>query len=106
MSPKSHKYLRVSGEVYEKLREIARSKGLVSVADAIPLLLEYEDIHSKLERTLQTRVSEMKELIQAGCRPPVEPGTGEGRERHAGRPITESLRSILSWVKKKIGLAD
>jgi hypothetical protein len=105
MSPKGHKYLRVSGEVYGKLREIARSKGLVSAADAIPLLLEYEDIHSKLEHTLQTRVSEIKELIQAGCRPPAEPGTGEGREHRAGRPITESLRSILNWVKKKIGLA-
>jgi hypothetical protein len=105
VSPKGHKYLRVSGEVYGKLREIARSKGLVSAADAIPLLLEYEDIHSKLEHTLQTRISEIKELIQAGCRPPAEPGTGEGREQHAGRPITESLRSILNWVKKKIGLA-
>jgi hypothetical protein len=70
------------------------------VADAIPLLLEYEDIHSKLEHVLQTKAGEIKELIRAGS------VTGGGRERRTSRSIAGSLRDFLNWVKRKIDLAD
>lgn len=59
MPPKGYKHLSVKEEVYRRLEELARSKGLSSVSDAVVLLLEYSDIYSKLEYILQRGVSNL-----------------------------------------------
>jgi ribosomal protein L17 len=63
MPPRGYRHLSIREEVYRKLEEFAKSKGLAYPADAIPLLLEYADIYSKLEYLLQVRV---KDLLQTG----------------------------------------
>jgi len=47
MPPKHYKTLTIRREVFKRLEEFAKSKG-VSISDAIVLLLEYVDIYSKL----------------------------------------------------------
>ena len=64
MPPRGYRHLSIREEVYRKLEEFAKSKGLAYPADAIPLLLEYADIYSKLEYLLQVRV---KDLLQTGA---------------------------------------
>ncbi len=56
MPPKGYRHLSIREEVFRRLEEFAKSKGLSSLSDAIALLLEYADIYSKLEYLLQTRV--------------------------------------------------
>jgi hypothetical protein len=63
MPPRGYRHLSIREEVYRRLEEFAKSKGLAYPADAIPLLLEYADIYSKLEYLLQVRV---KDLLQTG----------------------------------------
>jgi len=55
MPPKHYKTLTIRREVFKRLEEFAKSKG-VSISDAIVLLLEYVDIYSKLEYLLQKEV--------------------------------------------------
>ena len=63
MPPKGYRHLSVKEEVYRRLEEFARSKGLTSVSDALVLLLDFSDIYSKLEYILQNGVSN---LLQTG----------------------------------------
>ena len=63
MPPKGYRHLSVKEEVYRRLEEFARSKGLTSVSDALVLLLDFSDIYSKLEYILQKGVSN---LLQTG----------------------------------------
>ena len=77
--PGGRRSLAVGEDVYRRLEEFARSRGLAGPADAIPLLLEYADIHSRLDSLLQARI---KELLQAGAARP--PQAGEARARRAG----------------------
>jgi hypothetical protein len=62
--PGGRRSLTVGEDVYRRLEEFARGRGLSSPADAIPLLLDYADIHSRLDSLLQARI---KELLQAGA---------------------------------------
>jgi hypothetical protein len=59
MPPKGYRHLSVKEEVYRRLKEFARSKGLSSVNDAVVLLLEYSDIYSKLEYIPQKGVGNL-----------------------------------------------
>ena len=59
MPPRGYRHLSVKEEVYRRLEEFVRSKGLSSVSDAVVLLLEYSDIYSKLEYILQRGVSNL-----------------------------------------------
>jgi hypothetical protein len=59
MPPKGYRHLSIKEEVYRRLEEFAKSKGLASVSDALVLLLEYADIYSKLEYILQKGVSSL-----------------------------------------------
>jgi hypothetical protein len=63
MPPRGYRHLSIREEVYKRLEEFARSRGLAYPADAITILLEYADIYSKLEHLLQVRV---KDLLQTG----------------------------------------
>jgi hypothetical protein len=63
--PKGYRHLSVREDVYRRLEEFARSKGLARPVDALLLLLEYADIYSKLEYILQVRVNE---LLQTGVK--------------------------------------
>jgi hypothetical protein len=67
MPPRGYRHLSVREDVYVRLEEFARNRGLASPADAIPVLLEYADIHSKLEHLLQASV---RDLLQACATPP------------------------------------
>jgi hypothetical protein len=76
MPPKGYRHLSLREEVFKRLEEFARSKGLASLSDAIALLLDYTDIYSKLEYLLQTRVytpdKSSSGLPQAGVHTPNE----------------------------------
>jgi hypothetical protein len=63
MPPRGYRHLSIREDIYRRLEEFAYSKGLAYPADAIPILLEYADIYSKLEYLLQVRV---KDLLQTG----------------------------------------
>lgn len=81
--PGGRRSLAVGEDVYRRLEEFARSRGLASPADAIPLLLDYADIHSKLDSLLQARI---KELLQAGAtQPPQAQARGPARQAGGGR---------------------
>jgi hypothetical protein len=49
MPVKGYRHISVREEIYRRLEEFAKSKGLAYPVDAIALLLEYADIYSKLE---------------------------------------------------------
>jgi predicted CopG family antitoxin len=49
MPPKGYRHLSIREEVFKRLEEFAKSKGVSSLSDAIALLLDYADIYSKLE---------------------------------------------------------
>jgi len=56
LPPKGYRHVSLREEVYKKLEEFMREKGLTSINDAVRLLLEYRDIYSKLEYLLQEGV--------------------------------------------------
>jgi len=56
MPPKGYRHVSLREEVYRRLEEFMRSKGLSSINDAIAMLLEYADIYSSLEYLLRTGV--------------------------------------------------
>ena len=64
MPPKGYRHLSIREEVYKRLEEFAKSRGLSTTADAIAVLLDYADIYSKIEYILQKGVS----LPQSGVR--------------------------------------
>ena len=75
MPPRGYRHLSVREDVYVRLEEFARSRGLASPADAIPLLLEYADIHSRLDSLLQ---ASMRDLLQT-CTASQQAGAGQAR---------------------------
>jgi hypothetical protein len=64
MPPKGYRHLSIREEVYKRLEEFAKSRGLPRTADAIAVLLDYADIYSKIEYLLQKGVS----LLQNGVK--------------------------------------
>jgi hypothetical protein len=64
MPPKGYRHLSIREEVYKRLEEFARSRGLSRTADAVAVLLDYADIYSKIEYLLQKGVS----LPQSGVK--------------------------------------
>jgi len=59
------KWVKVSlrREVYEKLVEYARGKGLTSLSDAVAILLEHATVSSKIEELLATLSSKVDGLL-------------------------------------------
>jgi hypothetical protein len=113
MPPRGYRHLSVREEVYKRLEEFARSKGLAYPADAITILLEYADIYSKLEHLLQVRV---KDLLQTGVTLPrtgvttnstskVETTTSTGNPSAQSKAKVEEKRRIivftLEWARQK-----
>jgi hypothetical protein len=113
MPPRGYRHLSVREEVYKRLEEFARSKGLAYPADAITILLEYADIYSKLEYLLQVRV---KDLLQTGVTLPqtgvttnstskVETTTSTGNPSAQIKAKVEEKRRVivftLEWAKQK-----
>jgi hypothetical protein len=76
MPPKGYRHLSLREEVFKRLEEFAKSRGLSSLSDAVALLLDYADIYSKLEHLLQARVytpdKSSSGLPQAGVVTPSE----------------------------------
>jgi len=119
MPPRGYRHLSIREEVYRKLEEFAKSKGLAYPADAIPLLLEYADIYSKLEYLLQVRV---KDLLQTGVVTNIaskavatdkatgtaNPSTqvGEGYEWCKSKANIRNLQNFIKWVDERFGLID
>ena len=119
MPPRGYRHLSIREEVYRKLEEFAKSKGLAYPTDAIPLLLEYADIYSKLEYLLQVRV---KDLLQTGAvtntaskavATDKATGTansstqvGEGYEWCRSKAKIRNLQNFLKWVDDSFGLID
>ena len=64
MPPKGYRHLSIREEVYKRLEEFAKRKGLSSITDALVVLLDYADIYSKIEYILQRGVN----LLQPGVR--------------------------------------
>jgi len=64
MPPKGYRHLSIREEVYKRLEEFAKRKGLSSITDALVVLLDYADIYSKIEYILQRGVN----LPQPGVR--------------------------------------
>jgi hypothetical protein len=64
MPPKGYRHLSIKEEVYKRLEEFAKSRGLSRTADAVAVLLDYADIYSKIEYLLQKGVS----LPQSGVK--------------------------------------
>ena len=64
MPPKGYRHLSIREEVYKRLEEFAKRKGLSSITDALVVLLDYADIYSKIEYILQIGVN----LPQPGVR--------------------------------------
>ncbi len=86
MPPRGYRHLSVREDVYARLEEFARSRGLAGPADAIPLLLEYADIHSRLERLLQ---ASMRDLLQA-CTAQQQAGAGQARAPNSAQQASEA----------------
>ena len=86
MPPRGYRHLSVREDVYARLEEFARSRGLASPADAIPLLLEYADIYSRLEHLLQ---ASMRGLLQA-CTAQQQAGAGQARAPNSAQQASEA----------------
>ena len=65
MPPRGYRSVTLREEVYRKLEEFMREKGLTSINDAVRLLLEYRDIYSRLEHLLQAGVGLTQEWSNA-----------------------------------------
>lgn len=63
MPPKGYKHISLRQEVYAELEKFKEEKGLTSINDAIILLLEYEEIYSRLEALIKDLVQPRKENI-------------------------------------------
>jgi hypothetical protein len=94
MPPKGYRHLSIKEEVYSRLEEFAKRKGLSSVADAVVVLLDYADIYSKIEYILQRGVN----LPQSGVREtPGSPATqgSTKTEQHATKSGKRSAVEVL-----------
>ena len=128
MPPKGYRHLSVKEEVYRRLEEFARSKGLTSVSDALVLLLDFSDIYSKLEYILQRGVSlPQSGVTSAGNVTSISGNTTTGAGNSRAEKTTTSktkqeksgghvwcrkkseirnLEGYLNWVKRAYGLVD
>ena len=99
MPPKRYRHLSLREEVFKRLEEFAKSKGLTSLSDAIALLLDYADIYSKLEYLLQTRVytpsGSKSDLPQAGVYTPDKSSSGT-----TSNPSTAQVRTVVKCYEK------
>ena len=96
MPPKGYRHLSVREEVYKRLEEFARSKGLSSIADALVVLLDYADIYSKIEYILQKGVS----LPQTGVREAQSDHTTQGSVEDK-QHVAKGKRSAFEVLKRQ-----
>jgi hypothetical protein len=98
MPPKGYRHLSIKEDVYRRLEEFTKRKGLSTIVDAIVVLLDYADIYSKLEYLLQKGVN----LPQTGVREDQGNRNTEGNTRskqHVTRSGKKSAIEVLREVK-------
>jgi hypothetical protein len=102
MPPKGYRHMSVREEVYERLEEFARSKGLSSANDALVLLLEFAGIYSKLEYILQSGVSTLPQSgVSQGSRPPADGLEGLRGRSAVPEPTPEVLARLASKLAER-----